>query len=133
MYEKRQLIPIADAIREEFFDICTNDFKFIDFIGRTTDAVPRVRYRADAWRSRIDALVSVPENEARRFSSEQKRALWEQSPTCTICGQQILRIEDAEVDHIEHFWRGGATIPSNARLTHRYCNRKRGGRNLATE
>ncbi len=28
---------------------------------------------------------------------------------------------------IEHYWRGGKTIPSNARLAHRFCSRQRGG------
>ncbi|MGH8541031.1 MAG: HNH endonuclease [Stenotrophobium sp.] len=37
-------------------------------------------------------------------------------------------IEDAAVDHVAHYWRGGLTIPANARLTHRYCNSRRGGR-----
>ena len=31
----------------------------------------------------------------------------------------------AAVDHIEQYWRGGKTIPENARLTHRYCNMAR--------
>jgi hypothetical protein len=39
-----------------------------------------------------------------------------------------VKVDDTEVDHIEHYWRGGKTIPENARLTHRYCNRVRGGR-----
>lgn len=39
-----------------------------------------------------------------------------------ICGQKIHNIDDAAVDHIEQYWRGGQTIPDNARLTHRYCN-----------
>ena len=43
--------------------------------------------------------------------------------------QSIHNIDDSEVDHIEHYWKGGKTVPENARLTHRYCNRQRGGRN----
>ncbi|HET6494136.1 MAG TPA: HNH endonuclease [Thermoleophilia bacterium] len=39
-----------------------------------------------------------------------------------MCGQQISDVDDAAVDHIEQYWRGGQTIPDNARLAHRHCN-----------
>jgi 5-methylcytosine-specific restriction endonuclease McrA len=42
----------------------------------------------------------------------------------------VAKRSDADIDHIKHYWRGGKTIPENARLTHRYCNRKRGGRDV---
>lgn len=48
--------------------------------------------------------------------------LFKENPTCAICGNGIQHIDDAAVDHIEQYWRGGKTIPENARLTHRYCN-----------
>lgn len=28
-----------------------------------------------------------------------------------ICKQQIESVDDAEIDHIEFYWRGGKTIP----------------------
>jgi 5-methylcytosine-specific restriction endonuclease McrA len=64
------------------------------------------------------------------FNFALKRQLWEADPTCKYeeCGNQILTPDDAEVDHVDFYWRGGETIPKNARLLHRYCNRKRGGR-----
>lgn len=127
-YEKRQVIPAADAIREEFLDLMTYDHTFVDHIGRFTDSPAKVRYRADEWRRRMDAVIAVPTNENRCFSERQKRELFERDPNCAVCGQRILFLEDSEVDHIEHYWRGGRTIPENARLAHRYCNRARGGR-----
>jgi hypothetical protein len=42
LYEKRQLISAADAIREEFLDLLTHDDTFLDYIGRTTDKVDRI-------------------------------------------------------------------------------------------
>lgn len=127
-FEKRQIVPAADAIREEFLDIMSNDDTFVDYIGRTTDKPDRVRYRADSWRCRLDAAIAVPFGETRTFSRKLKVALHGADSACAICGQHIQSPEDAEVDHIKHYWRGGATIPENARLTHRHCNRKRGGR-----
>lgn len=127
-YEKRQVIPAADAIREEFLDLMTYDLTFVDHIGRFTDSPAKVKYRADEWRRRMESVIRIPEGEVRRYSEGQKRALFEQDQTCAICTQRILFLEDAEVDHIQHYWRGGRTLPENARLTHRYCNRARGGR-----
>jgi hypothetical protein len=127
-FEKRQVVAAADAIREEFLDVMSNDLTFVDYIGRTTDKPDRVRYRAETWRQRIDAAIAVPPGETRAFSRKLKVKLHATDPTCAICGQHIHSPEDAEVDHIKHYWRGGATIPENARLTHRHCNRRRGGR-----
>ncbi|TKJ29119.1 hypothetical protein CEE39_09420 [bacterium (candidate division B38) B3_B38] len=57
-----------------------------------------------------------------------KRNLYSTNNICRICETEIKFFDDAEVDHIEFYWRGGKTIPANARLVHRYCNRQRGGR-----
>ena len=127
-FEKRQIVPVADAIREEFLDLMSDDDRFVDFIGRTTDKPDRVRYRAETWRKRLEATVVVPAGETRAFSRRLKEDLHAADSTCAICRQHIHVPEDAEVDHIKHYWRGGATIPKNARLTHRHCNRARGGR-----
>jgi 5-methylcytosine-specific restriction endonuclease McrA len=127
-FEKRQIVPAADAIREEFLDLMSSDDIFVDYIGRTTDKPDRVRYRADTWRRRLEAAVVVPAGETRSFSRKLKEDLHTADPACAICGQHIHSPEDAEVDHIKHYWRGGATIPQNARLAHRHCNRRRGGR-----
>lgn len=128
-YEKRQIVPVVDAIREEFFDVMSSDSTFVDYIGRSTDQPERLQYRARIWLDRLRAVVETPANETRAFSRKLKDIMFEQEPTCSICDQRIPSVDDAEIDHIEHYWRGGATIPENARLTHRHCNRVRGGRN----
>lgn len=127
-FDRRQVIPIADSIREEFLDLLSSDATFVDYIGRSTDMPDRVRYRAQVWKARLDLLVSVPRAEVRGFSQSLKKSLYAANPSCSICEQKIQSLDDAEVDHITHYWRGGRTIPDNARLTHRFCNRRRGGR-----
>jgi hypothetical protein len=128
LFEKRQIITAADAVREEFFEMMANDADFVDCIGRSTDNHQRLRYRAETWLARLRATLTVPANERRSFSIQLKAALHLENPACAICDQRIPSIDDAEVDHIKHYWRGGATIPENSRLTHRFCNRSRGGR-----
>ena len=126
-FDRRQIVPIADAVREEFLDLMSTDRTFEDYIGRTTDKTDRIQYRAEVWKERVAQLVSVPADEARQFSLELKERFFKANPTCAICDQRIHAIDDSEVDHIVHYWRGGATLPDNARLTHRFCNRVRGG------
>jgi 5-methylcytosine-specific restriction endonuclease McrA len=129
-YDKSQIIPIADSIVEEFLDLLTNDQDFIDYITSTTDKPDRIQYRAETWKRRLQGLVSA--REPRNFTVALKQQLFDADRACKLCNQQIRELDDAEVDHIKHYWRGGRTIPANARLAHRYCNRARGGRELAT-
>ena len=52
-------------------------------------------------------------------------------PTCQICNNQILLIEDAEVDHKDPYSQGGPTIKDNAQLAHRYCSRQKSSKRIA--
>ncbi len=127
-YEKNEIIPKADAIREELLWLMTHDDVFINSIGGSgTDAKIKTEQKFEIWLQHLKNLLGTSTKESRSFSSSIKQSLFETDSSCKYCEQQILSIDDAEVDHIEHYWRGGKTIPSNARLLHRYCNRKRGG------
>lgn len=57
-YDKSQIIPIADSIREEFLDLMTTDHTFVEYITSTTDKAERVQYRADVWRQKLQFFVS---------------------------------------------------------------------------
>ena len=105
-----------------------SDPTFVDYIGRSTDKPERIQYRARVWLDRLERVVNVRPNEARTFTRSLKEKMHAADPACALCKQRIPTPDDAEVDHVEHYWRGGATIPENARLTHRHCNRARGGR-----
>lgn len=124
-YEENQVVPNSDSIREELIDLVTHDKDFLDTISTYTDNRDKIQTRFDKWLSAIKEIVGISKTEPRNFSLQYKKQMWESNPTCAICGQKIHIIDDAEIDHIEQYWRGGKTIPSNARLTHRYCNRAR--------
>ena len=111
-----------DAIRESYIDMQTNDAIFIEWIYHATSSVQGVKYRFDAWRKRLDDILEADKKQKRCFTKALKDELFKKQPTCAICGQRISTVDDAAVDHIEQYWRGGKTIPSNARLTHRFCN-----------
>ena len=135
-YEENQIIPNSDMIREELLWHMTHDEKFINSIsGSGTDNREKTTTRFQKWISTLEEIIGVHVPEPRTFSLHYKKQLYETNSICAICGQKIHLFDDAEVDHIEQYWRGGKTIPSNARLTHRYCNRARrpdekGGENI---
>jgi len=131
LYEKRDIVPHADALREELIWFMSHDEDFIWSIAKSTDSKRSVQIHFDKWLAALRELIGYPIKEPRAYSHSLKEELWKQNPLCAYekCGQKIMLIDDAEIDHIEHYWRGGQTIPSNARLVHRYCNRARGGRN----
>jgi len=124
-YEENQIVPNCDSVREELINLVTHDMDFLDTISTYTDNKDKIQFRFDKWLSSLKEIVGTPKTEPRTFSLQYKKQLWEFNPTCAICGQNINLLDDAEVDHVEQYWRGGKTIPSNARLTHRYCNRAR--------
>ncbi|HEV2292473.1 MAG TPA: DUF262 domain-containing protein [Tepidisphaeraceae bacterium] len=127
-YKKRQIVPIVDAVREELLHLMTTDEQFMASLTSATDKPEHMTYRTRAVDEALRRLVTVPAREGRSFSAEDKKRQFDANPTCQICGQRIHDLDDAELDHVEHYWRGGATVPENARLAHRYCNRARGGR-----
>jgi len=130
LYDKSQIIPYADAIREEMIWLMSQDEIFIDSLsGSGTDAKEKIQIKFDRWLTALRNIIGYEKPESRAFSYSLKESLYKSNPICAYekCGQKIVSIDDAEVDHIQHYWRGGTTLPSNARLLHRYCNRKRGG------
>lgn len=125
-------MPYCDAICEELVWLMSQDQAFIDALMISTSGVPQVRARFEKWLTSLREIVGQYHEEPRTFKAADKEALYNRpgGDTCVWdqCGQKIRTIDDAEVDHIEHYWRGGKTELGNARLLHRYCNRKRGGR-----
>jgi hypothetical protein len=104
----------------------TNDDEFVGSIsGAGTGSKIKFANKMEIWLSSLKNIIGSPRIEPRCFSWEIKNQLWESNPVCTICGQEIESLIDAEVDHIDFYWRGGKSIPENARLTHRFCNRSR--------
>ena len=102
-YDQHQVMPHKDALKEELFWLM-NDDKFLDVItGAGTDSNKKLERKFDIWLSSLKTILGYPENEARFFSWEFKKRLWEKNPVCSICGQKIEQLDDSEVDHILPF------------------------------
>ena len=114
-----------DRIREALIDLMTCTQDFIDSIERSTSSKKAVETRFSKWQMALQSILGISVKEPRCFSKELKKDLFDRNKTCKICGNEILNIDDAAVDHIVQYWTGGKTIPENARLTHRYCNNAR--------
>ena len=127
-YDAGQITRAADRIREGYLDLMASDAQWIDRVRRATGERTRLAYVFDTWQRRLkDCVGSLESNDSQRtFSWELKKEMYKQSQICAICGNKIALIDDAAMDHVEHYWRGGKTIPENARLVHRYCNLSRG-------
>jgi len=120
--EKNRVFQNLDAVQEALIYLMTSDQEFIDSIELSTSSVQAVTKRFDKWRLTLQEVIGIQHKEPRCFSHALKREMFATDPTCKICSQKIQLVDDAALDHIEQYWRGGKTVPDNARLTHRYCN-----------
>jgi len=123
--DKNQIYGALDAIREGLIELMTTNAEFIDSITLGTSEIDRVTKRFDLVRHLVDDLIQNHRPQPRCFSLKLKQELFDSDSTCAICDQKIHHIDDAAVDHVDQYWKGGKTIPENARLTHRYCNMAR--------
>jgi hypothetical protein len=120
--DKNRVFQNLDAVQEALIYLMTSDQEFIDSIELSTSSVQAVIKRFDKWRLTLQEVIGVQHKGPRCFSHALKREMFAIDPTCQICDQKIQLVDDAALDHIEQYWRGGKTVPKNARLTHRYCN-----------
>lgn len=126
-YDLVQITERADAIFEAFVDLVTTDQRFIDCVSKSTGDAPNIRYVFETWNARLREVMEGAQarDKTRVFSRSLKQEMFDSDRTCAICNQEIKTVYDAALDHDKHYWRGGQTVPSNARLVHRLCNLKR--------
>lgn len=123
--DKNQVYAALDSLREAIVDLMATNRRFNDAIQLSTSSIDNVKLRFDIMRQTVEGVLGDHVVQPRCFSRELKQELFDKNPTCQICNQAIQQLDDAAVDHIEQYWRGGKTIPENARLAHRYCNSAR--------
>jgi len=124
-YSKNQIVPKANEIREKFLDLLTNNSEFMNTVENKTNDTVVLKKRFEIWLKELEIIVGNKPADQRAFKFSDKKMLFDKEPTCKICSQQILMIEDSEVDHITPYSKGGKTEISNGQLTHRYCNRSK--------
>lgn len=120
----------ADVIREKLINIEAKDICLYNPNGNVNGDAKGIRYSINKVYELIqDSLEFIGATKQRNFPAEWRNILYEkQDGRCGICGQKILNISNAELDHIIPFSKGGDSNISNAQVTHMHCNRSKGNR-----
>lgn len=126
-FDKHALMKHADAIRAKICDIREHDEEYSNFADKSTTSKSSVVGRILKIYYAINSCMTSQDIDGskRAFSEEDKKLLWHEGYVCSYCGNVILSIDDAEVDHVFAFSLGGDTDISNAQLLHRHCNREK--------
>lgn len=122
-YTKNQVLAKADFIREAMVSLMTNNQDFIASLEIRTSDREMVKKRFKIWLETLDDIIGDDSIQNRLFPLSVKDRLFKENPYCAISGNKILSIDDAEVDHIVPFSKGGQTVFENAQLVLRYFNR----------
>lgn len=133
LFDKHALMKHADDIRKKIRDIRENDDEYSNFSEKSTTSKSSVVGRILKIYYAINSCMTAKDidGEKRAFSEDEKKQLWHEGYVCSYCGNIILNIDDAEVDHIVAFSLGGDTNIDNAHLLHRHCNREKSNAEVA--
>ena len=127
MFNNHDIMANADTIRNRIKEMKMKDSVYQDYTYAATGSKVRVIGRIMKIYDLLAEIIEKKGNYGveRIFSKETKEELWHNGYICLYCGNEILSIDDAEVDHIEAFISGGETVIENAQLLHRHCNREK--------
>ncbi len=115
----------AEQIREAYiFYLLTNPQVRLA-ISRQPAGTNATKTRWFGFKAEVQNILSEVYVEPRFFSLEFRRHLYDASPVCRLCENQIHSFDDCTVDHIQPYSRGGRTVSDNGQLAHRRCNAKK--------
>ena len=125
-YEKRQILPKAQMIRDAFIQLSTK-WWFIDTVVLGTYDTKKTKIRISKWQDKLRDIVDTEEKERRFFTYDEKQKLFKlpNGNVCALCKNRIIEIDDAQVDHKIPYSKGGKTEIENAQLTHIFCNQSK--------
>jgi 5-methylcytosine-specific restriction endonuclease McrA len=63
-----------------------------------------------------------------KLNKKTKSFLIRKSDKCALCGEQILTMKDATIDHIVPLSKGGINSVGNMQLAHLKCNLEKGNK-----
>ena len=132
MFSPHDLMAHADEIRNQVNEIKKNNLTYQDYTYAATGSKNRVIGRIMMIYQLIENIIGNTNSLQRLYSKSTKEELWYEGYVCPYCNQQILSIDDAEVDHIIPYSKGGNTVIENAQLLHRNCNREKNNSEFET-
>jgi hypothetical protein len=126
-FSNHDLMAHADEIRKSIEDLRLHNDQYLDDTYVASQTRKRILGRIfSVYNLLINITGSYGNDDSNRtFSDSIKKELFHPGCICSWCGNEILSINDAEVDHITAFSKGGKTDIQNAQLLHRHCNREK--------
>jgi hypothetical protein len=116
---------VADQIREYYLFLLLTDRNIQEAISAGTGGSVPTKLRWTAFKSVIQPLLDNVSIEPRFFTFQLRKELFENTPICALCSNQILSFEDSTVDHIIPYSKEGKTVRENGQLSHRSCNARK--------
>jgi 5-methylcytosine-specific restriction endonuclease McrA len=115
----------AEQIRELFLLTMLTDIELQESISKHTGSTQLTKARWNKFKVMLDPIIDGTQLEPRFFSFEHRKELFDKTPICALCNNQIHLLEDSTVDHIYPYSKGGKTEPANGQLAHRGCNARK--------
>ncbi len=127
MFNNHDIMVHADEIRKAINDIKSEDAEYQEYTYAATGSKNRVIGRITKIYLKLREIIGKDADTGikRTYSNKTKEELFYPGYICSYCGNKILSIDDAEVDHMKPFSLGGETTIENAQLLHRHCNREK--------
>jgi uncharacterized protein with ParB-like and HNH nuclease domain len=123
LIKKYYLLGDSDRVRKEILEFIANPPK--KYKESSLGGIRQKERREIRVKFLQKILIQSAEklDKNRVFKEEIKIKLWqEENHLCQICKNDIRNYNDAAVDHIKPWAKGGKTILSNAQLAHNKCN-----------
>ena len=92
LYDQNQFHGYYDDIREAMLDLICNDNEFGNAIEIKTSDAEQMKIRFKKWLAILDNIAAPPSS--RTFPYAIKKQLFDEDPTCKICGNRIMAIEE---------------------------------------
>jgi len=115
----------AEQIRELFLFTILTDVEMQDAISKRTGSTLQTKVRWTKFRELVEPIIAGMLIEPRFFDFEFRNDLYDKSPVCQLCKNQIHSLDDSTVDHIIPYSKGGKTVHENGQLAHRGCNARK--------
>jgi len=112
----------AEQIRELFLFTMLTDPEMQEAISKATSSAAQTKTRWTKFRGLVDPIINGTLVEPRFFGFGFRKQIYEKSPICQLCKNEIHSLEDSTVDHIIPYSKGGKTVSDNGQLAHRGCN-----------
>ena len=135
MFNNNDIAANGDEIRKRLLIMKTTDEEYMEHTYVATGSKARVVGRIMKVYELLSNIIGKKGDYGvqRTYSTTTKEQLWHEDYNCSYCGNTILDIDDAEVDHIVAFTNGGQTVIENAQLLHRHCNREKNAQEVDNE